>query len=156
MISPFLVYMFLKRLTTPFVNWEAYKTGVIDEKGNILIKARDRNSIAQRDSFTMFDRLCLNIKKLLNVLPGGSTRIASYAAALFLLRESKVFEDSKLLNESIEEIDMDALRSFIESVVNEDGEGPTNTANPEVIGGFTPERGFLRKKKGDRDNVIQS
>ena len=37
-VDLFVVYQFIKRLATPFNKWDAYKTGVIDERGNILIK----------------------------------------------------------------------------------------------------------------------
>ena len=95
-VSLFVVYHFIKRLATPFKNWEAYKTGVIDDKGNILIKAKDRHKIAERQSFTKMDLLVLKLKRILGKLPGGKTRLASYAAALYLLKEdwkSKTYEE---------------------------------------------------------------
>ena len=32
----FLVYEFIKRLATPFKEWDAYDLGIIDERGNII------------------------------------------------------------------------------------------------------------------------
>ena len=39
-VDLFLVYQFIRRLATPFNKWDAYKEGVIDDKGNILIKKK--------------------------------------------------------------------------------------------------------------------
>jgi hypothetical protein len=88
-VDLYLVYSFIKRLITPFDKWEAYKEGVIDEKGNILVKRKDFTRIAQRQSFGIFDQMILNLKKLLAKLPFGSTRLASYAAALWLIKEEQ-------------------------------------------------------------------
>lgn len=71
---------------TPFNKWKAYETGVIDEEGNIIVPQEDRTP-EQKRSFKMFDLLVLNIKKMLGKVPGGKSRIATYAAALMLLRE---------------------------------------------------------------------
>ncbi len=98
-VDLFLVYQFLRRLTTPFKDWEAYKLGIIDERGNVLKKRRNLNLKAERDAFGVFDLMVLNIKKLIEKLPGGQTRIASYAAALFLIREHNMFlKDSEQIN----------------------------------------------------------
>ena len=42
-----------------------------------------------------------NLKKLLAKVPGGSSRFATYAAALFLIKEYKVFTDESTLTEDI-------------------------------------------------------
>ena len=34
-VDLYIVYQFIRRLATPFKEWPAYKTGVIDERGNI-------------------------------------------------------------------------------------------------------------------------
>lgn len=93
---------FLKLLTTPFEDTEAYKAGIIDEKGN---RQRDfsTNTIdartAYREHYTVFHRLVFNLKKLLEKVPGGSTRVASYAAALYLIKEH-----GQLSNNNVEKI----------------------------------------------------
>ena len=85
-VDLFVVYQFIKRIATPFAKLEGYKTGVIDERGNILIKPRDRDQ-QQKNSFKTFDVMILKLKRLLEKIPGGKTRIASYAAALWLIKE---------------------------------------------------------------------
>lgn len=68
-------------LVTPFTEWDAYKEGIIDDKGVILKKETS-------DNWTMLHRLVCRLKKLIAVIPGGESKIASYAAAYLLVRES--------------------------------------------------------------------
>jgi len=88
LVDLYLVYRILRLFTTPFTEWEAFKTGVIDLEGNIVVPSEKRTP-AQDDSFTKFDLLILKLKRVLEKLPFGKTRLASYAAALFLLKEEK-------------------------------------------------------------------
>jgi len=85
-VDLFVVYQFIKRLATPFNKWDAYKSGVIDERGNILVKPNERDR-EQQNSFKIFDVMILKLKRLLEKIPGGKTRLASYAAALYLVKE---------------------------------------------------------------------
>lgn len=102
-VDLFLVYQFIRRLATPFENWPAYQAGVIDKDGNILKGKKERNTRAEKESFGIFDLMILKLKKLLAKVPGGSTRLASYAAALWLIKEWKHFSDESLLNENVSE-----------------------------------------------------
>jgi hypothetical protein len=81
--------------TTPFAEWDAYKTGVIDDEGNIIVPSEKR-TLAQDDSFTKFDLLILKLKRVLEKLPFGKVKLASYAAALFLLKEEKNIKEETL------------------------------------------------------------
>ena len=83
----YFLFSFLKRLTTPFEKTKAYQLGIIDKNGKNLIKKRDFENQEQKDAYTMMDTLIFNLKKLLGKVPGGKSRIASYAASLLLLRE---------------------------------------------------------------------
>ena len=44
-VDLFMVYNFVKRLATPFEEWEAYKLGIIDEDGHIQITDRKKDII---------------------------------------------------------------------------------------------------------------
>lgn len=98
LVDLYVVYRILRRLTQPFTEWTAFKLGVIDAEGNILKKSKDRKTAAEMESITMFDVLMIKLKRLLGTIPGGKTRIASYAAALFLIKEQ-----NNLTEENIEE-----------------------------------------------------
>ena len=99
-VDLFLVFQFIRKLVTPFNKWPAFEQGIIDEKGDILIKRKQFTKKAQRQAFGVFDQMILNIKKLLAKLPGGSSRLGSYAAALWLIKEYKTFSNENVLNES--------------------------------------------------------
>lgn len=142
-VDLFLVYQFIRRLVTPFEKWEAYKEGVIDEKGNILVKRKDFTRIAQRKSFGVFDQMILNLKKLLAKLPGGSTRLATYAAALWLIKEEQRMQEAGMLNEDINESEIEArMQVFVEEYseilekVKEVEEEPTVNVGSGAIAGL--------------------
>lgn len=77
----------LTMLCTPFTEFPAYKTGVIDEKGNYLVRPEYR-TLEQRKSIGYLDRLIINVKKIINKLPGGESKIKNIVAGMFLIRES--------------------------------------------------------------------
>lgn len=94
-------FRFLKLLVTKFEDTDAYKLGIIDEKGK-RIKSKKVESSAEKAAYTTFHKLVFNVKKLMAKAPGGSSKIASYAAALFLIKEHLGIEEKnldKILNE---------------------------------------------------------
>ena len=94
-IDAFITFRFLKLLVTPFNKTEAFKFGIIDERGKVLRKYKTLAKIEERNAYTILHRLVFNIKKLLEKLPGGKSRLASYAAALFLIKEHvREYQDS--------------------------------------------------------------
>lgn len=91
-VDLFLVYSFIKRLATSFEDWPAYKLGIIDKDGNQLKRRRDLKTVEERAAFGVYDLMILKLKKLLAKVPGGQSKIASYAAALWLIKEHKEIE----------------------------------------------------------------
>ena len=92
-IDLFVTYRFIKILVTPFEKQEAYKLGVIDKNGNrILIPGTNKptilNTIAEKNSYTVLHKLVFNIKKIFGKVPGLRTKLGTYAAALFLLKDT--------------------------------------------------------------------
>ena len=83
-------FRFLKILVTPFNETDAFKAGIIDAEGKrrkeFELNTMD-NRKAYQEYFTPFHRLVFNVKRFLSNAPGGSSRIASYASALYLIRE---------------------------------------------------------------------
>jgi hypothetical protein len=104
----YFIYKFLRILTTPFASTDAFKLGIIDEKGKILKKKSKLKTIAEKDAYTMFDRLVWKLKRLLEKISFGRTRIASYAAALWLIKEEKNFNGT---DEELQE----SFLSFLET-----------------------------------------
>lgn len=131
-----LVYQFLKRLVTPFTSWDAYKAGVIDRDGNIIVKKNDRD-MRQRQSLKVYDLMILKLKKLLGKVPGGKTRIASYAAALWFVREGKDWDEERLMTE---EIDLSDYITLAE-------DAPANATGAAVVGTGDDPVHWMKKKK---------
>lgn len=92
-------FRFLKLLVTKFEDTGAYEAGIIDKNGN-RIKDFNMNTVenrkAYRDNYTPFHRLVFNIKKLMAKAPGGGSAVASYAAALYLIKEHYNLTDDNL------------------------------------------------------------
>jgi hypothetical protein len=144
-VDIFMVYQFLKRLATPFEKWDAFKQDVIDKQGNIILKKNKRNA-NQKDSLKIFDVMILRLKRLLGKIPGGKTRIASYAAALWLIKEDwQNRSEEQLLSEGINDLDVDFLnymrearnkkfQEFIAQISNE--EAPANATGGGNVAGL--------------------
>lgn len=88
LIDNLIAYRMLSMLVTPFVETDAYKLGIIDDKGNNLIKTRNFTKIEQREAYTYLHRLVFNLKKILIKLPGGDSKLKNLIAAFFLIKES--------------------------------------------------------------------
>ena len=89
-IDLLITYRVIKLLVTPWEEHEAYKYGIIDKNGKVLKKTSELATSKEKDSYTILHRFVFNLKRLLGLLPGGKTKLASYAAALaLLLKENK-------------------------------------------------------------------
>jgi len=86
-IDLYMTYRFLRILTQNFVDTNAFKLGIIDENCKILRKRNTLKSPEERNAYTIFHRLIWMIKRLMGKLPFGKTKLASYAAALWFVKE---------------------------------------------------------------------
>lgn len=103
----FYTFRFLRMLTTSFEDTDAYKLGLIDENGN-RIKSEKLDTPDRKSAFTTFHRLVFNIKKLMAKVPFGKSKLASYAAALFLIKENYGLSD-KNIDKLLEASEVDTL-----------------------------------------------
>ena len=92
-VDLFVTYRFLKLLVTPWNKQEAYKQGIIDKNGKAIKKARDLETEAERESFTLLHRLVFNCKRIMQKIPFVRSQLGTYATALFLLKEHYKIED---------------------------------------------------------------
>ena len=121
----FVLYQFIKKLTTPFKDTEAFKLGIIDDDGKVLRKRNTLKTPEEKSAYTLFDTFIFNIKKLIEKVPGGKSSLASYLAALFLLKEeknAKHFQDEDMAYEAfldyfedvvLDERSFQNIRSFL-------------------------------------------
>ena len=133
-IDLFVTYRFIKLLTTPFEKQEAYKLGIIDKDGNRVVPPKIRglkiqkpkrlDKIEEKEAYTVLHKLIFNIKKLFNKVPGLRTKVGTYAAALFLLKDT--------FKESVDDVDM-FEKEFVK-YLKEQGIELDNTISENVIG----------------------
>ena len=91
-VDNLLAYKILTMLVKPFKDTQAFKLGIIDDKGANLKKSGSLRTSEEKDSYTYLHRLVFNMKKIINKLPGGENNLKSLVAALFMVRE---YYDSK-------------------------------------------------------------
>ena len=133
-IDLFVTYRFIKLLTTPFEKTDAYKLGIIDEKGNRVMpppvagvrqtKPATLGTTAEKNAYTILHKLVFNIKKLFAKIPGLRTKVGTYAAALFLLKDT--------FKESVDDPDM--FEKEFMKYLKEEGIEMDNSISEEVIG----------------------
>ena len=129
-IDLFVTYRFLKLLTTPFEKQDAFKLGIIDKDGNRIRKPKstlpavELTTTELKNSYTILHKLVFNIKKLFAKVPGLRTKVGTYAAALFLLKDT--------FKESVDDPDM-FEKEFMKYLKENDIE-LDNEISEEVIG----------------------
>ena len=160
-IDLFVTYRFIRLLTTPFTDTDAYKLGIIDEKGNRVRLPKSTKpavelaTTEQKNAYTVLHKLVFNIKKIFDKVPGLRTKLGTYAAALFLLKDT--------FKESVNDPDV-FEREFIK-FLKESGYEFDNEIAEEVVGFgevlpkgeyvlvndiLNKEEEELRAKKGDK------
>ena len=93
-VDLFVTYRFIKLLTTPFEKTDAFKLCIIDKDGNRIRKPNSSQVEVElttsqlKNSYTILHKLVFNIKKIFSKLPILKTKIGTYAAALFLLKDT--------------------------------------------------------------------
>ena len=86
-VDNLIAYRILSMLVTPFEESPAYKLGIIDKVGKNLKKASSLKTTEEKDAYSYLHRLVFNMKKIINKLPGGESKLKSLIAALFLVKE---------------------------------------------------------------------
>ncbi len=93
-IDLIITYRVVKMLVTPFEKTEAFKRGIIDEKGKVLRKMKEVKG-SDRKHYTMLHRFVFNLKRILQKVGLGS-RLGTFGVALALLvKEDKTYAQHK-------------------------------------------------------------
>jgi len=127
----FYALRFLRLLTTPWEKTNAFKAGIIDANGNVLRKAKGS---ADKKVYNVFHKLVYNLKRLLNKVPAvGKTTLASYAAALYLIKEHTNLKDEQLASIIEEAFGFDPTTNLLaeESIAHLDENGCLTQGNYE-------------------------
>ncbi len=136
-IDLFVTYRFIKLLVTPFEKTDAYRLGIIDENGHrVMVTEPKRVGIVQRTrpkplstseekaAYTVLHKLVFNIKRIFAKVPGLRTKLGTYAAALFLLKDT--------FKESVDDPDI-FEKQFIKYLA-EEGYEVDNNISEQVVG----------------------
>ena len=148
-VDLYLVYEFVKRLSTPFNETKAFKLGLIDDKGKRLKKASSKD---EKNAMTYYDRLIFNLKRLLAKLPGGESKFVTFAAALFLLKENDKPKDKR--RQYITESDFHEFKreniKLIENLLLTEEMPANNVGGGNIAGTGDGEDPPMRKRVIDR------
>ena len=127
-----ITYRVIKLLVTPFNKQEAYKYGIIDDKGKVLRKFKTLQKSEEKKSYTVLHRFVFNLKRILQKVGLGG-RLGSFAVALgLLIKEDKSYEPYKQIIES-------AIVTYLKetdqynNLLNEEGEVPTFEPEQDVF-----------------------
>ena len=98
-------FRFIRMMVMDWSSWDAYKLGIIDENGKRNKKVK-LDTDEKKSAYTPFIRLAANIKRLVSKIPGGGSKLGSFASALFLIKEKVGTEG---LEKICKELNVDVL-----------------------------------------------
>jgi hypothetical protein len=127
-LDTLIAYKFIKIISTNWKNTEAYKLGIIDDKGKILKKRNSLKTKEEKSAYpSIFYTLCWNLKKLMDRIPIVNTKAGTLVASVMLLREvcGKDISNPALIDELVREELL--KRGFSISVISE------SAAKPQAI-----------------------
>ena len=102
LVDTYITYRIITTLTKPWEEQDAYEFGIIDDKGKVLRKAKELKNSKEKNSYSILIRFIFNLKRLMEKIPGGKSKMGSYAiAALVFLKEEEEDDEElkKLLGE---------------------------------------------------------
>lgn len=80
-----IAFKILKMLVTKFEDTKAFKLGIIDQDGK---KIKDPVTDDEKNAYDLLDKLVFSLKRIIEKLPGGKTKLASLIAAYWLVKEA--------------------------------------------------------------------
>ena len=160
-VDSVIAYRILRMLTTPFEDTDAFRLGIIDKHGKELKRMRQLNSVDERDAYTILHRMIFRLKRIIEKVPVENKKLASFAAALALIKEhanattEPVDLESQYLNKF--QVDLTEDIKFIEKYYSNKyilpfkafmEEAPANNAQATPgVSGLGPDTVVVRKRK---------
>lgn len=160
-VDSVIAYRILRMLTTSFEDTDAFRLGIIDEKGKELKRMRDLNSVDEKDAYTVLHRMVFRLKRIIEKVPVENKKLASFAAALALIKEhveaesepidletqylnkleSDLTEDIQFIHNYTNNKYMLSFKAFME-------EAPANNAQATPgVAGLGPDLVVVKKRK---------
>jgi len=169
LVDSVIAYRILRMLTTPFEETDAFKLGIIDAKGKELIPMRSLNTVNERDAYSILHRMVYRIKRIIEKVPVENKKLATFAAALSLVKEN--YENNcepidlelqylnRLNTDLTEEIkyvveNLNTKKVYTFKQYSEDAAAPiANNAGSPGVAGFTPDT--LGVPKGKQPSLLK-
>lgn len=169
-IDNLMAFRVLYLLVQPFDKTDAFKLGIIDKDGKLLIPVAEFKTDEQKDAYNFLVRLVFNLKRLIAKIPGGSTRIGSFVAAYFLIKEgvengnlNNLEEKFESLNNQINEglmlVEETILIEKFFMLIAEDGEGVAPSApvnNTAAVGNMKRDNPMMLKRRNNWKDVSKT
>ena len=84
-VDYYLVYKFIRALTTPFDKTKAFEMGIIDAEGNFLKKYKELKTKTEKEAYSAYNRMVWNLRKLIEKVPIIGKALTSWAGMAYLL-----------------------------------------------------------------------
>lgn len=134
-IDSVYAYKFVRLMQKSFAEWTAFKTGVIDDKGNLIKRP---SSPEEKTSYTPFHASVRAMKRMMNTVP-GLTGVASMmtawgaVASRFGINEE---EQKEILSQLpvLEEMVAGDSGGSTENIASGKTTGAVTNKGPEVLG----------------------
>ena len=155
LVDSVIAYRILRMLTTPFEETDAYKLGIIDNRGKELKKMSQLHTADELNAYSILHRMVFRIKRIIEKVPVDNKKLVTFAAALSLVKENyqsncepidlelqylnrlntDLTEDIKYVKENL-----DTKKIYTFKQYSEDAAAPiANNAGSPGVAGFTPD-----------------
>ena len=88
LVDSVIAYRILRMLTTPFEETDAFKLGIIDNRGKELKKMSQLHTAAELNAYSILHRMVFRIKRIIEKVPVDNKKLVPFAAALSLVKEN--------------------------------------------------------------------
>jgi hypothetical protein len=169
LVDSVIAYRILRMLTTPFEETDAYKLGIIDNRGKELKKMSQLHTGDERNAYSILHRMVYRIKRIIEKVPVDNKKLATYAAALSLVKENyqnncepidlELQYLNRLNTDLTEEIiyvqeNLNTKKIYTFKQYTEDAAAPiANNAGSPGVAGFTPDT--LGVPKGQQPPLLR-
>jgi hypothetical protein len=169
LVDSVIAYRILRMLTTPFEETDAFKLGIIDNKGRELMRMSQLHTADELNAYSILHRMVFRIKRIIEKVPVDNKKLVTFAAALSLVKENyqsncepidlelqylnrlntDLTEDIKYVQENLNTKKIYTFKQY-----SEDAAAPiANNAGSPGVAGFTPDT--LGVPKGQQPPLLK-
>ena len=163
LVDSVIAYRILRMLTIPFVETDAYRLGIIDNKGKELKRMNQLHTGDELNAYSILHRMVYRIKRIIEKVPVDNKKLVTFAAALSLVKENyqnncepidlELQYINRLKADLTEEIkyvveNLHTKRIYTFKQFSEDAAAPiANNSGSPGVAGFTPDTLGVPKNK---------